>query len=216
MARVSKADESRRRILEAAREVFFEQSFERANLDEVARRAGIAKGTIYRYFDTKAELYVAVLSANADHFVARMRQTIDPSIPADEQVRRTGNFYFRHYRQNPEYFRIFWALENRGLIGEVEESLVRAVTDVWQRCLQIFADQIERGVRDGLFRPCDPWEIANIFWIVGNGLLQTDLDPARRALRAGDLEKVFEDALDLLLRGLRAPGLTRSPESAKL
>jgi AcrR family transcriptional regulator len=204
MARLSKADESRRRILEAAREVFFEESFERANLDEVARRAGIAKGTIYRYFDTKAELYVAVLSVNADHFVARMRQTIDPALPADEQVRRTGHFYFRHYRQNPEYFRIFWALENRGLIGAVEESLVRAVTDVWQRCLQILADQIERGVREGLFRPCDPWEIANIFWIVGNGLLQTDFDPARRALRPGDLEKVFEDALDLLLRGLRA------------
>jgi AcrR family transcriptional regulator len=204
MARVSKADESRRRILEAAREVFFEESFERANLDEVARRAGIAKGTIYRYFDTKAELYVAVLSLNADHFVARMRQTIDPALAADEQVRRIGTFYFRHYRQNPEYFRIFWALENRGLIGEVEETLVRAVTDVWKRCLQLLADQIERGVGEGLFRPCDAWEIANIFWIVGNGLLQTDLDPARRALRAGDLEKVFEDALDLLLRGLRA------------
>jgi AcrR family transcriptional regulator len=202
MARVSKADESRRRILEAAREVFFEQSFERANLDEVARRAGIAKGTIYRYFDTKAELYVAVLSANADHFVARMRQTIDPSIPADEQVRRTGNFYFRHYRQNPEYFRIFWALENQRLIGELPKGLVDQVVELWRRCLEVLAAVIERGVSTGRFRPCDPWETANVLWVVANGIIQTEFDPRRRVLRQAPLAKTFEDAVEILLRGL--------------
>ncbi len=56
----------------------------------------------------------------------------------------------------------------------------------------------------GAFRACDAWEIANILWIVGNGLIQTDLDPARRSLRARDLAEVFEDALELVLRGLRA------------
>jgi len=203
VSRAGKSDESRRRILEVARAVFFEQGYERANLDEMARRAGLAKGTIYRHFDSKGELYIAVLSENADQFVARMRQTIQPGLRADEQVRRTGTFYFRHYRQYPEYFRIFWAVENQQMLGEVDERLVAAVTDVWKRCLQLLADQIERGIREGVFRPCDPWEVANILWIVGNGVLQTDLDPARRALRERDLEKVFADALELLLRGLQ-------------
>jgi AcrR family transcriptional regulator len=202
---MTRAEESRRRVLESAREVFFEDGFEAANLDEVARRAGLAKGTIYRYFDSKAELYVAVLAQNADAFVARMQQTIDPSLSPEDQIRRTGFFYFDHYRQNPEYFRIFWALENQRLIGEVHEGLVRAVIDVWKRCLRILADQVERGVRERAFVPCDPWEVANILWIVGNGLIQTDYDPERRSLRGRDLRKVFEDALELFLRGLRAP-----------
>ena len=68
----------------------------------------------------------------------------------------------------------------------------------------ILADEIQRGVDEGVFRPCDAWEMANILWIVGNGLLETDLDPARRSLRGRDLEQVFQDALDLMLRGLRA------------
>ena len=39
-------DQARRSILEAARNLFLERGFEAANLDEVAQRAGVAKGTI--------------------------------------------------------------------------------------------------------------------------------------------------------------------------
>ena len=62
--RQQKKAESRRRILESAREIFFRDGFMSANLDEVAEKAGVAKGTLYRYFESKADLYVAVL---ADH-----------------------------------------------------------------------------------------------------------------------------------------------------
>jgi AcrR family transcriptional regulator len=48
-------------ILEAALDVFTEHGFAAAKLDEVARRAGIAKGTLYRYFDTKEDLFRAVV-----------------------------------------------------------------------------------------------------------------------------------------------------------
>lgn len=202
MAR-GKAQESRRKILEAAREIFFRDGFEAANLDEVARRAGLAKGTIYRHFDSKGELYVAVLAHNADVFVRRMQETIDPELAPDDQIRRTGMFYLKHYTENREYFRIFWALENQRIIGELPDALVRTVLDVWRRALGILADQIERGVKSGLFASCDPWEVANILWIVGNGLIQSDEDPERRALRGRPLEKVYRDALDLLIRGLR-------------
>jgi AcrR family transcriptional regulator len=204
MAR-GRAQESRRKILEAAREIFFRDGFEAANLDEVAGRAGLAKGTIYRHFDSKGELYVAVLAHNADVFVRRMRETIDPKLAPDDQIRRTGMFYLKHYTENREYFRIFWALENQRIIGELPDALVRTVLDVWRRALGILADQIERGVKSGLFASCDPWEVANILWIVGNGLIQSDEDPERRALRGRPLEKVFRDALELVIRGLRPP-----------
>ncbi len=197
-----RAQESRRKILEAAREIFFRDGFEAANLDEVAQLAGVAKGTIYRHFESKAELYVAVLAHNAEVFVERMRQTVDPSLPADEQIRRTGQFYFKHYTENREYFRIFWALENQRLIGELPDALVRTVTDVWKRCLRILADEIEQGVKQGIFMPCDPWEMANILWVVGNGVIQTDEDSERQALRARPIDKVFADALNLVIRGL--------------
>ena len=44
--------------------MFFRDGFMRANLDEMAEKAGVAKGTLYRYFESKADLYVAVLALN--------------------------------------------------------------------------------------------------------------------------------------------------------
>ena len=205
----TKREASRQRILDSARQVFFREGFESANLDEVAQRAGVAKGTIYRYFESKAELYVAVLAHNADAFVERMQHTIDASLSPEEQIRRLGLFYFKHYCENREYFRIFWALENQSLIGGLPEALVHAVTEVWTRCLQILADQISRGVREGSFRADDPWEVANIFWIVANGLIQTEEYPERRDLRRQDLERVFDRAMDLLIAGLTAPSRSK-------
>jgi AcrR family transcriptional regulator len=64
----------RRKILDAAREVFFRDGFVNANLDEVAALAEVAKGTLYRHFDSKADLYVAVLSHNGQVFEERMRE----------------------------------------------------------------------------------------------------------------------------------------------
>jgi AcrR family transcriptional regulator len=201
--REEKKAESRRRILESARDVFFRDGFMQANLDEVAEKAGVAKGTLYRYFESKAELYVAVLAHNAALFEDKMRETLDASLAAPAQVRRTARFYFDHYVGNRDYFQIFWAIENQPVIGELPQSVVDEVSRLWERCLSILAGTIERGVQEGAFRACDSWEVANLLWTVGNGLIQSDRSATRRMLRRAELDTAFEDAVELILRGLR-------------
>ncbi len=204
--RAEKKALQRRRILDAAREVFFRDGFMAANLDEVAQKAGVAKGTLYRYFDNKAELYVAVLSHNGEIFEQKMRESIAPELPPEEQVRRLGRFYFQHWMQNREYFQIFWALENEPVIGELPPAVVEQVTRLWEQCLTILADAIERGIRDGRFSADhDSWEAANILWTLANGLIQTEHAAPRRKLRRRDLDGVFDDAVDLVLTGLASP-----------
>ncbi len=197
-------DQARKRILEAARKLFLERGFEAANLDEVAQRAGVAKGTIYRYFDSKAELYVEVLVWNAESFVERMRLTLDPSLSPVVQVLQTGRFYVRHYAEHPEYFRIFWAVENQRMIGELPEPLLEIVWDLWKRGLAIAVEIIENGVKAGAFRPCDPWQTASLLWVLANGLIQSESDPHRRELRHSTLEQLIDDAFSLVVRGMSA------------
>jgi len=193
----------RSRILEAAREVFFRDGFMAANLDEVAQLAGVAKGTLYRYFANKADLYVAVLAANGQVFEERLRQTARAPGSAADQIREIGRFYYEHWARHREYFQIFWALENQEVIGDLPRSLVEDVTQLWENCLQILSEPIARGVQHGEFAPCDPWEVANILWTVANGLIQTEHAAARRELRGRDLQQVFDDMVELFLRGLR-------------
>jgi len=205
LRRAERKEACRAAILEAARLVFFRDGFMPANLDEVAERAQVAKGTLYRYFDSKAELYVAVLARDGRLFEQKLRATIDPNLDPLEQIRRTGRFYYQHWTDNPEYFAIFWALDNQSVIGELPDAVVEEVTKLWEGCLRVLADVIARGAKEGRFTPCDAWEMANVLWTLANGLLQSDLAPSRRRLRKRRLDRVFEHAVEIMLRGLAAP-----------
>jgi AcrR family transcriptional regulator len=201
-SRPARSGGSRSRIMESAREIFFRDGFMAANLDVVARGAGVAKGTLYRYFESKADLYVAVLALNGGEFERRMRETISDEHSGPDQIRITARFYFEHWTQNRDYFNIFWAIENQAVIGELPPPVIEEVTKLWEQCLQILTNVIERGVEAGEFAPCDAWEVANIFWTLANAVIQTESSPARRSLRRKELGPAFDDAIEVLLRGL--------------
>jgi AcrR family transcriptional regulator len=201
--RAEKKAESRRKILNAARDVFFRDDFMAANLDEVAERAGVAKGTLYRYFESKADLYVAVLADNGDAFTERMRELASNSeLTAIEQLRGMSRFYFDYWLRHPEYFQIFWAIDNEAVIGELPDLVVNEVSRLWEQSLLVLRDVLDRAVAAGDLTSCDTWEIANILWTTANALIQSESTGARRRLRRQPLEKVFHDAIELIIRGL--------------
>lgn len=75
----------RRAILDAALMEFAERGFEAARLDDVAARAGIAKGTLYLYFADKEELFEAVVLGAVSPIVERLGMLLAaPDIPTDE------------------------------------------------------------------------------------------------------------------------------------
>lgn len=196
----------RGRILEAAREIFFRDGFVAANLDEVASSAGVAKGTLYRYFESKGDLYVALLAENGRVFEERMREVASAPGSASDRIRQLGRFYFGHWTRNATYFQIFWALENPAVTGSLPKQALTAVIRLWEDCLRILADVIRGGVETGEFGVCDTWEVANILWTVANGLIQTDqVGPRRTLLGAKTPEQAFHDMVELFLRGLAAP-----------
>ncbi|MCZ6464329.1 MAG: TetR/AcrR family transcriptional regulator [Proteobacteria bacterium] len=206
-SRAEKKAQSRRKILESARDVFFRDGFMAANLDEVAERAGVAKGTLYRYFESKADLYVAVLADNGRVFLEKMSEAASGSGSAVERLERLSGFYLEHWTRHREYFQIFWAIDNQPVIGELPDAVVSEVTRLWEQSLSVLNRVLEQGVEEGSFRPCDTWEVANLLWTLANGLIQSEQTGARRALRRRPLEEVYQDGIGLLLRGLSsAPG----------
>jgi len=200
--RERKKAQSQRRILEAAKTIFFRDGFKDANLDEVAVRAGVAKGTLYRYFDNKAELYVAVLAHDGEQFEEKLARAIDASLSAPDQIRRLGRFYLRHYVEHPNYFQIFWAVENQELIGPLPEAVIESVTELWERSLGVVARTLERGVEQGQLAPHDCWAVANMLWTLANGAIKSEQSPHERRLRARPVDRCLEDLVELVLRGL--------------
>ena len=208
--REEKKAEVRRRILESAKEIFFRDGFMDANLDEIAELAGVAKGTLYRYFDNKAQIYLAVLSRKARRFEKKLQGALDPNAEPIEALVRVSRFYFQHYVENPDYFQIFWAIENQAVIGELPSEVVGEVTRLWEESLAVLAGIIERGIEEGVFSPCDSWEVASILWTLANAIIRTERSPAHRNLRRSALDTFFDDAVALVVRGLTRPTVWRT------
>ena len=76
-ARVPRADAVRNlaKILQAAEEVFAAEGLA-VPIDEVARRAGVGIGTVYRHFPTKEALFEAIVVARLEGLIERARRTV--------------------------------------------------------------------------------------------------------------------------------------------
>ena len=202
MSRDQKKAESRKRILEAARDVFFRDGFMSANLDEMAEKAGVAKGTLYRYFESKADLYVAVLTNNHEIFLEQMREAGQQGETALERIRSIARFYFAHWMDHPDYFLIFWAVDNESVIGELPKDELEKISEFWERNLNVIHDALVYGVERGEFVECDTWEVATMLWSVADSLIESDNTRARRQIRRRPLEPLFMHAVDVILRGI--------------
>jgi AcrR family transcriptional regulator len=83
-----RAEDRPREICAAALDVFAEKGFAAAKLDEIARRAGVSKGTLYLYFKDKEDLFRAVIRDTVAPNVAAIRETVEAADMPFAQVVR--------------------------------------------------------------------------------------------------------------------------------
>lgn len=78
----------RARILAAATDLFITQGYRKTNIDEIARAAAIAKGTVYLYFATKADVLLAAVAYEKRRGLALLGDVFDPAASGRERLRR--------------------------------------------------------------------------------------------------------------------------------
>ena len=95
----------RTQIIETAAGAFLRAGFDGTSMEDVAEAAGISRLLIYRIFDTKEQLYRAVLSSITDEFVAEFRE-----LDLAEMRRRGGivRVMLDIARRHPDAFRLLW------------------------------------------------------------------------------------------------------------
>lgn len=89
-------------ILEAASRVFAQRPFHEVLIDDIAADAGIGKGTIYRYFETKDDLYFATTLYGLDFLAAALEKAISPEDSSSRRLERIATeilsfFWERRY-----------------------------------------------------------------------------------------------------------------------
>ncbi len=204
-------EERPRQILKAALDVFGERGLAGARLDDIARRAGVSKGTIYLYFPNKEELFREVVRAIV---VDRLRQAAAEARegnPVDE-LRRYLRAHWNFVR-SPEFQTIF-----RLVTGELHNFPDLAEfygREVVKPANELLAGVIRRGIDRGDFRPVDPVLAAR--FIASTTITHSTWCARRHVFKLlTDVtdEQVFEGLFDLFFHAIRATPTANAAESA--
>jgi len=206
-------EERPRQILDAALKVFDERGLAGARLDDIARRAGVSKGTIYLYFPNKEELFREVVRAVV---VDRVRQAA-ANAGSDDPVDELKRYLRAHWDfvRSQEFQTIFKLVT--GELHNFPDLAEFYGREVVIPSTQLLAGMIRRGIDRGDFRRVDPVLAAR--FMSSTAMTHSTWCARRHVFKLlTDVtdEQVFEQLSDFFFHAIRATPASAPPATQTL
>lgn len=183
-------------ILKAARCVFAQQGFAETIVEDIADQAGIGKGTLYLYFRSKEEIFMAALMEDARRLEEATRERMQAAANWQEKLQAYVDVRLEYLDSNEDFLRIYLA-EVRSMMvrgARVDSGLFQCMRESEGQLAQVFAAAMARNE----IRPVDPDMAAITLSDLTRGLMERRLLKWSRP--SGKADTRF--ALDLLCRAL--------------
>ena len=189
-------------LLDAALALFVDKGFAATRAEEVAARAGVSKGTLYRYYPSKEELFKAVVR---NCLVARIAEGVDMVA----QHRGTASELLTLVMDE------WWRQVGLGVAGGISRVMM-AEAQQFPELARFYADEviapthallgglIERGIASGEFRPVPVMETVHVLIgpLLHLMLVEHSFGPCKLSGVMIDPAAVLATQLDLIFRGL--------------
>jgi TetR/AcrR family transcriptional repressor of uid operon len=135
--------ELKKKIMQAAIEIFAKNGFDRTRMEDIAMAAGLAKGTLYLYFKNKEDLFYAI----CDHNLKELRNQLSRVFNRKENIMLDARKFYDEYRKESLGGDTIWfemiALSTRS--PRLRKILTENQSKVYQVVKEVLKTQIERG-----------------------------------------------------------------------
>ncbi len=156
------AAEKKERVLREAALFFAERGYSQTDMAALAKRCGVAKGSIYNYFKNKEELYLYVCRDGLE----RSRRAVWETASTDLNIYELVEHVFRHgvdfTREHPEYVTLYLNIASAGLehfAGELSSEVEKPTADRIKGSLR-------QGIAAGLVDP--DIDVGQVAWQINN------------------------------------------------
>jgi AcrR family transcriptional regulator len=191
-------------LLDAALALFTEKGFSATRAEEVAQRAGVAKGTLYLYFNSKEELLKAVIRHTLSSAVADGRQRLlDHHGSATESLTELLPTWWEEVYDSPSSALFKLVITEVRNFPEIAEFYAREVIEPGLAVIQAL---LQRGIERGEFRPVDVESAAHSLVLPMIMLCLHKHSVGACALAdamVADPRRIIRSHLQLVLRGLQ-------------
>lgn len=186
-----------RKLLDASATEFGEKGFHEASVSSITRRAGVALGSFYTYFDSKEALFRALVQDMSDNVRSNARAAIAADMNAIDIERAALSGFLRFAREHKEIYRI---------IDEAEFVDPASYRSHYETVAQRITARLAKGSASGEFREglgeVEAWAIMGMNVFVG---LRYAVWDDQDAASGRTLDQVAQIVNDLLARGISKP-----------
>ena len=183
-------------ILCAATRLFARFGFKKTSVDQIAKDAGVAKGTVYLAADTKEDLFYQSIHREVRAYQAEIAKLIDPRKPADQLLMETTLAGLAYVDERPLVRDLIFG-NHHLILPEWADRLEELRAIGRTNHLEI----LRLGVRQGVFRP--DLEVEHVAELIEDVAIATHVFHSRGDDRQERMRKRMLVAFDLLMHGIR-------------
>lgn len=176
------------RIIEAAVDIFAQKGFHETTMKEIARAAGVGKGTLYIHFKNKDDLFSKVLDSGIEELAWFVKNRIQDLESPPEKLKKAIKAQLQYFKENEQFcvfaFREVWAYR---------EDLKDQIEKLHNKHTVIIKDIISEGNKKGHFKMSNGNSAAAIVGMVWGAALNSFLFKEEFKV-----DKIYEDIVTII------------------
>ena len=174
---IEKEREQRRLyILDAAEELFFAKGFSSVTMDEIAKKVGLNKATIYLYFEDKDSLFFGIVLRKIRIHLKKLEDCAYRKNTGRERVMDMLSAGFAFTQENLEFSRLL-CTAGPERFKDTDNPLAKVILEILMKEVFLVRDVLKEGIADGSVRKdLDPRVMAGYIMNSSKGITCTDSD----------------------------------------
>ena len=178
-------------VLQAAEKLFAKRGFYPTTIDDIAKEAKLAKGTIYLYFDSKEDLFFSAIERKLDALLSKIEKAVKEPGSAWQRINTTIGIHLKFMEENKDFFKIMQSFSEQ-LREKLEKELKGRVVEKQSRYIKILTRLIQRAINEGEVKPLDARKLAVILMGIVHSLTVYWVSQKERGSLCGDASLVQE------------------------
>lgn len=138
-------------ILDAAIELFEDEQWEKVTVAQIAEHADIGKGTVYKHFASKEEIYAQLLLNYGVEMLAAFEEVLGSKEDPATKIRHILGYCLRKFSDDSACMRLHFHCKQRSFRERLSDELQQKFAEQEQAFMGVVAPVLEQGMAEGIF-----------------------------------------------------------------
>ena len=202
--RKQEKDSRRKRILEAARTLFFARGFANVTVDKIAKVSELGKGSIYLYFKSKEDIYAQILLNYIEEFNRQVSALFRKKKTAADLLTEFSYFYADFFLSDPELFRILMTYMLQPYQTKLSAKLNSQIIKANAKSVDVISKILQSGVQAKEFpAKINLKRTQFAIWGMLNGIISLHIFSGAENKKRKRIRSTIKSTLEIFIKGLK-------------